>query len=71
MPPQAAGANLVSPLCWYRQQVPDMAWAPYSKVGVFLRARGRMYFATVAIERWPVWSMMVWVEIPTLATSVQ
>gem|GEM_PF-3865080 len=71
MPPHAVGKILVSSFCWYHHQVPDVTWASYNKVGVFRRASGRMYFASVELDRCLVCSMMTWRAPPTLAPSVQ
>lgn len=53
-----------------------IVWAAFhsqnqSKEGVFLRAIGLMYFASVALDWCPVCSMMTWVATPKLAASVQ
>ncbi len=54
-----------------RERFGPLALSCQSKLGVFLRDNGLMYFANVALDRCPVWSMMMCVATPRLVASVQ
>jgi hypothetical protein len=53
------------------QQWVGMLEPHHRRLGVFLRVIGLMYLASVALDRCPVWSMIVRVGNPAATVSVQ